>query len=228
MSNIFSSSIGKKLVMSLSGLFLIVFLLVHLGVNSLLMFDNTGRLFNLGAHFMATNPLIKVFEPVLALGFILHIVWASTITLRNMQARPVKYAANNQSGNATFASRNMYVLGAIVLGFLIIHLANFFVKIKFTGSDLLADVDVDGVKMENAYNLVTTLFRNPVYSLIYVVWVFALWFHLTHGFWSAFQTVGLNNQIWIKRWKAVAYVYATIVAVGFAVMPLFFLLGLDA
>lgn len=228
MSNIFSSSIGKKLVMSLSGLFLIVFLLVHLGVNSLLMFDNTGRLFNLGAHFMAVNPLIKVFEPVLALGFLLHIVWAFTITLRNMQARPVKYAVNNQSGNATFASRNMFVLGVIVLGFLAIHLANFFVKIKFTGSPLLAEVNVDGVMMENAYGLVVELFRNPIYSVIYVIWVIALWFHLTHGFWSAFQTVGLNNQIWIKRWKAVAYVYATIVAAGFAIIPLFFLLGLDA
>jgi succinate dehydrogenase / fumarate reductase cytochrome b subunit len=228
MSNIFSSSIGKKLVMSLTGLFLIVFLLVHLGINSLLLFDKSGDLFNLGAHFMATNPLIKVFEPVLALGFLLHIVWAFTLTLRNMQARPVKYAVNKQSGNATFASRNMFVLGLIVLGFLAIHLANFFIKIKFTGSPLLAEVDVDGVMMENAYALVSQLFLNPLYSVVYVIWVGALWFHLTHGFWSAFQTIGLNNQIWIKRWKAVAYIYATVIAVGFAIIPLYFLLGFNA
>lgn len=228
MSNIFSSSIGKKLVMSLTGLFLIVFLLVHLGINSLLLFDKSGDLFNLGAHFMATNPLIKVFEPVLALGFLLHIVWAFTLTLRNMQARPVKYAVNKQSGNATLASRNMFVLGLIVLGFLAIHLANFFIKIKFTGSPLLAEVDVDGVMMENAYALVSQLFLNPLYSVVYVIWVGALWFHLTHGFWSAFQTIGLNNQIWIKRWKAVAYIYATVIAVGFAIIPLYFLLGFNA
>lgn len=191
------------------------------------MFDKSGDLFNIGAHFMGTNPLIKIVEPVLALGFLFHIVWAFILTLHNMKARPVNYSVANKA-EATWASKNMFVLGVIVLGFLALHLANFYVKIKFTGSPLLEEVNVGGVMMENAYNLVSELFKNPVYSILYIIWVFFLWFHLTHGFWSAFQTIGLNNQIWIKRWKAVAYVYATVIAVGFAVIPLYFLLGLNA
>lgn len=224
MSNIFSSSIGKKLVMSLSGLFLIVFLVVHLGVNSLLLFDNTGALFNEGANFMGTNPIIKIMEPLLALGFIFHIVWASILTLHNMKARPVNYAVSNKA-EATWASKNMFVLGGIVFGFLILHIANFYVKMKITGD--IGSTMVNGKEMHDAYTLVSTLFENPIYSILYIVWVFFLWFHLTHGFWSAFQTVGLNNQIWVKRWKAIAYIYATVIAVGFAIIPLFFLLGLN-
>ena len=117
MSNFISSSIGKKVVMSLSGLFLVMFLCVHLGINMLLLFDNTGELFNLGCHFM-TNPVIKVIEPILALGFIIHIAWASMLTIQNRKARPVKYAVRNQKGNCTWSSRNMYVLGAMMLVFI--------------------------------------------------------------------------------------------------------------
>lgn len=97
MSNFLTSSIGKKVIMSLSGLFLISFLCVHLALNLLLIFDNSGALFNQGAHFMATNPIIKIIEPILAIGFIIHIIWASVLTLQNQKARPVKYALRNQS-----------------------------------------------------------------------------------------------------------------------------------
>lgn len=210
--------------MSLSGLFLIVFLMVHLGLNSLLLFDNSGALFNEGANFMGTNPLIKIVEPVLGLGFIFHIVWALVLTLRNMKARPVGYAVSNKA-DASWASKNMFVLGVIVLGFLALHIANFYFKMKVTGE--IGTASVNGKEMHDAYTLVTDLFRKPLYSILYIVWLVFLWFHLTHGFWSAFQTVGLNNQIWIKRWKIVAYIYATVIAVGFAIIPLFFLLGLD-
>ena len=101
MSNFLTSSIGKKVIMSLSGLFLISFLCVHLALNLLLIFDNSGALFNQGAHFMATNPIIKIIEPILAIGFIIHIIWASVLTLQNQKARPVKYALRNQSPNAS-------------------------------------------------------------------------------------------------------------------------------
>ena len=97
MSNFLSSSIGKKVIMSLSGLFLIAFLCVHLTLNLFLIFDNSGELFNHGANFMATNPVIKIVEPILAIGFIIHIIWASILTLQNQKARPIKYAQRNQS-----------------------------------------------------------------------------------------------------------------------------------
>ena len=140
MSNFLTSSIGKKVIMSLSGLFLISFLCVHLALNLLLIFDNSGALFNQGAHFMATNPIIKIIEPILAIGFIIHIIWASVLTLQNQKARPVKYALRNQSQNATWASRNMYILGAMVLIFLVIHLYNFWWNIKFRCQPLQSEV----------------------------------------------------------------------------------------
>ena len=160
MSNFLTSSIGKKVIMSLSGLFLISFLCVHLALNLLLIFDNSGALFNQGAHFMATNPIIKIIEPILAIGFIIHIIWASVLTLQNQKARPVKYALRNQSQNATWASRNMYILGAMVLIFLVIHLYNFWWNIKFPslGTPLSA-ITVGGVEMEDTYTIGFQLIR---------------------------------------------------------------------
>ena len=125
MSNFLTSSIGKKIILSLSGLFLIAFLCVHLALNLLLIVDNSGDLFNIGAHFMATNPIIKIVEPILAIGFIIHIILASILTLQNRSARPIKYDLRRQSGNCTWSSRNMYILGGLVLIFLLVHLWNF-------------------------------------------------------------------------------------------------------
>lgn len=225
MSNFLSSSIGKKVIMSLSGLFLIAFLCVHLTLNLFLILDNSGELFNHGANFMATNPVIKIVEPILALGFIIHIIWASVLTLQNQKARPVKYAQRNQSQNATWASRNMYILGALVLVFLIIHLYNFWWNIKITGN--LAHVVVDGVEMEDTYLLVSSLFKSSIaYCALYIIGAILLGLHLTHGFWSAFQSIGFSNQIWRKRLECLARILAVIIAVGFSIIPLYFLAGL--
>jgi len=227
MSNFLTSSIGKKIILSLSGLFLIAFLCVHLTLNLFLIFDNSGDLFNIGAHFMATNPLIKIIEPILAIGFITHIVLATTLTLQNRQARPIKYDKRNQSGNCTWSSRNMYILGGMVLIFLVIHLFNFWWKIKVTGDPLLADTIVDGVHMENSYALVAGLFKSCfVYCLIYILGGIFLGLHLAHGFWSAFQSIGLCNKIWRKRWECLAKLFAIIIGGGFSIIPLYFLLGL--
>lgn len=147
MSNFLTSSIGKKIILSLSGLFLIAFLCVHLALNLLLIVDNSGELFNIGAHFMATNPIIKIVEPILAIGFIIHIILASILTLQNRGARPIKYDLRRQSGNCTWSSRNMYILGGLVLIFLLVHLWNFWWKIKFAGDPLLTEINVDGTAM---------------------------------------------------------------------------------
>ena len=229
MSNFLTSSIGKKVIMSLSGLFLISFLCVHLTLNLLLIFDNSGALFNQGAHFMATNPIIKIIEPILAIGFIIHIIWASVLTLQNQKARPVKYAQRNQSQNATWASRNMYILGAMVLIFLVIHLYNFWWNIKFPslGYITLEDINLGGVKMENTYAMVAGLFQSSiVYCIIYILGAVLVGLHITHGFWSAFQTIGLSNDTWIKRLEWLAYFFAIVFAVGFSIIPLYFIAGL--
>lgn len=228
MSNFLTSSIGKKVIMSLSGLFLISFLCVHLALNLLLIFDNSGELFNIGAHFMATNPIIKIVEPILALGFIIHIIWAAVLTLQNQKARPVGYARNSQGVNATWASRNMFILGSMVFIFLIIHLYNFWWNIKFPSLGTpLATVHISGVEMEDTYQLVAGLFKSSiVYCLIYILGSIFVGLHLTHGFWSAFQSIGFCNDIWKKRLECVAYFFAIVLAVGFSIIPLYFIAGL--
>lgn len=213
MSNIFSSSLGKKIVMSLSGLFLIVFLLVHLVAN---MFVFGGaEAYNAACHFMDTNPIIKIMIPVLALGFAIHVIYAVILTLHNNKARPVKYAAKDLKGTSEWASRNMFVLGIIVLGVLCIHLTDFWANMQLQTLFLGREMEV------MPYDLILNKFTNPLFVAIYVIWIIALWFHLTHGFWSAFQSIGLCNQIWIKRWKCVAKLYAIVVALGFISIPLY-------
>ncbi|MCK3683679.1 succinate dehydrogenase cytochrome b subunit [Maribellus sp. YY47] len=227
MSKFLTASIGRKFIMSLSGLFLMVFIAVHLGLNLLLIFDDSGDLFNQGAHFMATNPLIKVMEPILGLGFIVHILWSFTLEYQNWKARPVKYAKKNMSGASSWASRNMLVLGALVLVFLIIHILDFFVKIKFTGDPSLTEVLVAGEHMENTYALVSGAFMSSTaLCVLYILGGILLGVHLSHGFWSSFQTLGLNNKYWLKRWQIVGQIYAVVVALGFAIIPLYFMFGL--
>ncbi len=217
--NFFKSSIGQKFLMSVTGLFLIVFLCVHLIMNLLLLFDSTGTLYNEGAHFMGTNPLIRVVEPILALGFVLHIVYASVLTLKNQKARPVRYAVVNQSESSKWASRNMFVLGGLVFVFIVLHLTNFYVKMKFGEMPKAAGTEID-----DAYTLVSNLFGIWWYSIIYVIGAILLGLHLHHAFWSAFQTLGLSNELWRKRLDVVGLVYTLVIAGGFAIIPLKFLL----
>lgn len=226
MTGFFKSSIGQKLLMSVTGLFLIVFLAVHLTANLFLLAGSDA--FNVASHFMGTNPLIQLMQPALALGFIVHIIYASILTLQNMKARPQKYSMVNQKESSSWASRNMYILGGMVLIFLVIHILNFFWKIKVSGSPLLAEVEVHGVHMENAYALVSGLFTNAefgiFYSLLYIVGAIFLGLHLHHAFWSAFQTIGWSNIVWRKRLEVIGDIYAVIIAAGFSIIPLYFLI----
>ncbi len=224
MSNFLTASIGKKFLMSISGIFLLLFICVHLAINLLLIFDDSGDLFNMGAHFMASNPAIKIMEPVLGLGFVLHIIWSFIISYQNWKARPVKYLKKNTGDSSSWASRNMLVLGSLVLVFLVIHIINFFWVIKFTPHHM-EQVIIDGEEMENAYLLVSEIFKTSIlYCIFYVLGGILLGIHLAHGFWSAFQTLGLNNKLWMKRLQLVAKVYAFIIALGFSIIPLYFLI----
>lgn len=227
MSKFLTASIGRKFVMSITGLFLLIFVGVHLGINLLLVFDNSGNLFNQGAHFMITNPVVKVMEPILGLGFIIHILWSFFLEYQNWRARPVKYAKRNLSGASSWASRNMLVLGALVLVFLIIHLINFFWKMKFTGDPLLAEIVLNGEHVENAYALVAGAFKDSnALGIFYILGGILLGLHISHGFWSAFQTLGLNNKNWLRRWQVIGQIYAVLIAVGYAIIPLYFMFGL--
>jgi len=223
MSNFLTSSIGKKFLMSISGIFLMMFIIVHLSINLLLIFDDSGDLFNQGAHFMATNPAIKIMEPILALGFLVHIIWSLIVSFQNMKARPIGYKQLNNSKSSSWASRNMLVLGCLIFVFLVMHIIQFFWKIKVTGDPLLAHVTVGGEEMENTYALVSSLFKaSLIYSLIYVLGGILLGLHLAHGFWSSFQTIGFANKIWLKRLQFVGVIFAIVIAIGFSVIPLYF------
>ena len=224
MSNFLMASIGRKFLMSITGLFLVMFIGVHLTVNLLLVFDDSGELFNIGAHFMATNPAIKIMEPILGLGFMIHIIWSFLLEYQNWRARPVKYNKKNVSGTSSWTSRNMLVLGALVLVFLVMHIIDFYWVIKFEPHSI-GSVIIEGTEMENTYVLVSDLFKTSViYGIFYVVGAILLGFHLSHGFWSAFQTLGLNNKNWMKRLQIIGKIYAVIVAVGFSFIPLYFLI----
>lgn len=219
MNNIFSSSLGKKLIMSISGLFLMLFLLVHLSTNLLLLIGN-GELYNKAAHTLASTPMLKIVEYLLAFGFFFHIVYATVLTLKNRKARPVGYAKTASNEITTWSSRNMYILGFTIMVFLVLHLINFFLKLRFGDVDT---VIYNGEEMHNSYFLVSEFFINYWwYNLIYIASAILLGLHLSHGFWSAFQTVGLNNSKWLNRLRIIATVYALVMAIGFTIIPLYF------
>ncbi len=217
MSGIFSSSLGKKLIMSISGLFLMLFLVVHLTTNLLLLVGD-GGLYNKAAHALATIPLLRIVEYLLAFGFLFHIVYATIITLKNRRTRPVGYSKTTSNQVTTWSSRNMYILGFAIFAFLVMHLINFFLKLRFGEAPY-----VEGTKMHDSYSLVSNFFiQYWWYNLLYIVSAILLGLHLSHGFWSAFQTIGLNNNKWIARLEVVSYIYAVIIAVGFTMIPLYF------
>jgi succinate dehydrogenase / fumarate reductase cytochrome b subunit len=223
MSNFFGSSIGKKFLMSITGLFLVTFLLIHLSINALLLVDDSGRLFNAAAHFMATNPMIKIMEPLLGIGFIVHIIWGAVLTLQNQKARGnSRYASGNKTKNVSWASQNMFVLGITIFAFLVVHIGHFWVKMKITGDLGHATIDIAGVNthVEDAYTLVNATFDLLWVVVFYVIGSLGLAIHLTHGFWSALQTVGLSNTIWRKRWSMAGIVFAWVVGIGFSVIAI--------
>ncbi|MBO8473309.1 MAG: succinate dehydrogenase cytochrome b subunit [Bacteroidetes bacterium] len=210
MATIFKSSIGKKLIMSISGLFLILFLLIHVTVNSLSLISPEA--FEAGCEFMAL-PVITVIVPILALGFIIHIIYATVLTLGNLKARGnTRYAVPHKGASDSFAAKNMFVLGIIVLGVLAFHLTHFWADMQLQ--------EWMGNEPEDPNGLLAQTFSSPWITVIYIIWFAALWFHLTHGFWSAFQTIGFNNMIWIKRLKVIAYIVATIIFLGFTATAL--------
>ena len=211
--NLLCSSIGKKFIVAIAGSFLMVFLCVHLGINLLLLAGDNGDLFNEAAEFMGTNPVIQVMQYVLAFGFLLHMAYATIVTINNLCSRPVQYNVRRSSDTSPF-SRYMIHTGVIIFIFIGLHLLNFFYKIKFTD---MAEYN------ENHFNLVSSLFLDKTYSIIYLVALFVLGFHLNHAFQAAFQTFGFNHNKYTPALKIIGTVYAIIIAGGFITIPVYFL-----
>ena len=220
-ANAFSSSIGKKLIMGLTGLFLISFLLVHCFLNSFVFFDNTGLLFNEGAHFMSTNWIIRAMEVVLMAGLLLHIVQGARLTFQNQAARPVKYAYNDGNANSKWYSRSMGLLGTLLLIFLIVHLSQFWLVSRFTG---IPTVDANG--HEDLYAVMQVTFKDLYMVVLYVLAMVSLAYHLLHGFASTFQTLGWNHKKYTPIIKALGVGFSIIIPLLFAAMPVWIYLGL--
>jgi len=216
-SKTLDSSLGKKLIMSLTGLFLILFLVVHLAGNLQLLLPDEGEAFNRYAANMANNPLIRIVS-ILNFAFILlHVVYSILLTRRNKSARPIDYAVNNSSKNSKWASKNMGILGTILLIFILVHLKSFYYELKF---GVVPSVTYDGMEFHNAYEVVRVVYSNIIYVVFYVVSMGFLAFHLSHGFASAFQTLGLNHAKYSPTIKKVGIGFAILVPTLFALIPL--------
>ncbi len=225
MANAFHYSIGRKFIQAVSGAFLILFLLLHATINFFSVIDSfTGKfgivaaddklfsagdgLFQLGCDFMST-PFISIMVPILALGFILHIVYGIYLSLYNLKARGgfKRYEVPSKAKTDSWSSANMFVLGIVILGILFFHLTHFWAHMQlqeFTGNEA-----------ENPYLLLTTVFGSVFNLIVYIIWFVALWFHLCHGFWSMFQTVGWCGSVWMKRLKVIGIIVATIICLAF-------------
>lgn len=207
------SSIGRKLIMSITGLFLILFLIFHMSMNVVAIFS--GEAYNKICEFLGANWYALVGTAVLAGGFVLHIIFATILTLRNQKARGEQsYAFQENQPKVEWASRNMFVLGIIVLLGLCMHLSHFWAKMQLP-EIMGAEAEYAGQFADGAA-LIKATFANPIICLLYIVWFIAIWFHLTHGFWSAFQTMGLNGKTWFPRLKCIANIVSTLIFLGFA------------
>jgi succinate dehydrogenase / fumarate reductase, cytochrome b subunit len=216
MANIFSSSIGKKLMMAAAGLFLVSFLLVHLGINMLLVIFEDSKPFNLAAHFMGTNILIKVFEVVLFGGFILHILYGFIVQTINWISRPIGYkVANNQQ--TSYFSKFMIHTAVIIFIFMIIHLFDFYFKAKIFGE--VPNVIYDGKEYHDLGALVLAKFKILWVVIFYIASFLFLGFHLLHGFQSAFQTLGIEHKAYTPMIKTVGKIITVIIVAGFTIIP---------
>lgn len=247
---VFSSSIGKKLIMSLTGIFLCLFLVVHLVGNLQLFKDDAGLAFNKYAYFMTHFTPIKVVSYLLYASVIVHVIYAITLSMKNKAARPIGYAKYDGQANSKWNSRNMGILGTVILVFLATHMSNFWWKFhndevpyieyrtdlatgQTTARELQAsefhdyqetvENNVQILKARDLYKQVDFAFKNVALVALYVIAMAALAFHLIHGFQSAFQTLGFNHRRYIGIIRAIGvWVFGVLIPISFAIMPLFF------
>ena len=213
-----TSGISRKVIMSLTGLFLILFLVIHLIGNLQLLIDDGGKAFNIYSAFMAHNPLIQFVSKANFFFILLHILVSYILTIKNKKARPIAYKVSAGSANSSWSSRSMALLGTLIFIFLLIHLRGFWFEFKY-GNEV-AMTTIDGVEMHNAYLWVSEAYANPIISMFYVFSMMVLGFHLWHGFASAFQSLGLNHVKYNGLISAVGKLYAILIPALYAIIPI--------
>ena len=209
---LFNSSIGKKVVMSVTGICLILFLTFHMSMNVVALISGEG--YNWICEMLGANWYAVAATCGLAALAVIHILYAFILTAKNRSARGTdSYAVTEKPSKVEWASQNMLVLGLIIVVGLILHLFNFWYHMMF--QDLIGG---DTIYSTDGVYWIQQTFKNPIYVIIYLVWLCALWFHLTHGFWSALQTLGWNGKTWFCRWKVISIAYASLLFAGFAIV----------
>ncbi len=209
----------QKIIIALTGLFLCLFLAVHLSANFILLWPQeiSQGLYNSYSTFLRENPLIKLVAYLLYLSLLFHIIYALIVSIKNRRAKPDKYVMNKTIQNSSWASQNMGLLGTLILIFIVIHLANFWARIKLgmgvsVGIDIAGNVDV--------YKVADALFKQPFYVLLYSILAIPLGFHINHGLKSAFKTIGIHHKKALKIVSNISFIYALVIALGFGIIPI--------
>jgi len=217
-SEIFTSSVGKKWVMALTGFFLILFLIVHVGLNACIWANDGGAMFEKGAHFMGSNIIPRILEVGLIIGFLLHIIQGLMLELQNRSKRKKGYAVSMGNNGSKWYSRSMGLLGTLILIFLIIHLSHFWIPNRSNQGWLL------GPEI-SLYEEMKEVFQTEWIVIVYILGCISLAWHLVHGFQSAFRTFGVTNKRYLSILNCIGIGFSVIVPLAFALMPLSFYFG---
>jgi succinate dehydrogenase / fumarate reductase, cytochrome b subunit len=223
-SSLFTSSVGKKFIMALTGISLILFLVVHAGINACIWAMDEGMMFNKAAHFMGSTVVIRIAEIGLFAGILLHIIQGYLLTLQNQRTRTVSYAVEYGNRGSKWYSRSMGLLGTLILLFLMMHIAHFWVPSRIT-HDMEEAFLPNGVVTHNLYKKMYDTFQTWWIVVLYVLGCFSLCWHLLHGFQSAFRTLGVSNRRYLNLIKPVGIAFSIIVPLLFAMMPVSMYLG---
>lgn len=224
----FTSSIGKKLVMAFTGVFLILFLIVHVGLNACIWANDKGEMFNKAAHFMGEMVVPRILEIGLFLGFFLHIIQGYMLSASNISKRNKPYAINYGNRGSKWYSRSMGILGTLILLFLIMHIYQFWTPSRLGGIGNIHKLDTiiyGGKEYHNLYAEMQEEFEEWWIVVLYIAGCISLAYHLAHGFQSAFKTLGVYNKKYIKMLKGTGYAFAIVVPLAFIMMPISFYFG---
>lgn len=219
-----SSSVGRKLIMSISGLFLILFLAFHMSMNLVAIISSEA--YNGVCSFLGSNWYAVAGTAVLAAGVFVHFAFAIILTNQNRKARGVQgYEVSQSQPSVELASKNMGILGAVIFAGLLVHLFHFWAHMmlpELAGNEgLLLNDGATTYAATDGAGLIKYQFKQPINVIIYIIWLVALWAHLTHGMWSAMQTLGANNKTWMSRWKMISNIFATVVCFGFMAVVIY-------
>ena len=225
---LFTSPVGKKFVMALTGIFLISFLVVHVGLNACIWANDDGAMFNKAAHFMGATVVIRIMEIGLFAGIILHIVQGLILEMQNRKRRSIGYQVPLGNRGSKWYSRSMGLLGTLIMLFLIMHIYHFWTPSRLGGVGNiheLGTISYDGKAYHNLYGEMIIVFQSLTVVILYVLGCISLAYHLMHGFNSAFRTLGLHNQRYVRIVQATGTAFAIIVPLAFAMMPVSVYLG---